>query len=119
MTEQVVRIVREGASVFGLVPNTNQRTMKNTPEVNLWSARFEANNGFTFDAEPLARLFAAAPALLEAAKAAVARQVINNWATAGEWVCRNCGEMPSEHAHDEGCWVALCNAAIAAAEGVE
>jgi len=65
------------------------------------------------------RLNAAAPDLLEAAKAAVARQVINNWVTAGEWVCRNCGEMPGEHAHDEGCWVALCNAAIAAAEGVE
>lgn len=66
-----------------------------------------------------ARLIAQAPSLLEAAKAAVRGQVINNWATAGEWVCRNCGEMPGEHAHDEGCWVALCNAAISAAEGVE
>lgn len=75
----------------------------------------EPMNGAQADA----RLIAEAPNLLEAAKAAVARQVINNWATAGEWVCRNCGEMPSEHAHDEGCWVALCNAAIAAAEGVE
>lgn len=82
---------------------------------------YSSNATDTTVAENLAnaRLIAAAPDLLEAAKAAVARQVINNWVTAGEWVCRNCGEMPSEHAHDEGCWVALCNAAIAKAEGVE
>ncbi len=69
--------------------------------------------------EANARLIAAAPALLEACKAAVRGKVVNNWLTGGDDVCLVCGELPATKTHDENCWVPNATAAIAKAEGTE